>query len=487
MVKKPKLLPSKSNFPEWFDSVMFLAEIADFTYPLKGCGVWLPFGWELRNNIFNIMRRLLKETGHGEVYFPLLIPESIFMKEAHFIKGFENEVYWVTHGGLKELDVKLALRPTSETPMYHMFSKWIRSHADLPLKVWQLVNMFRYETKATRPMFRLREVTSFKEAHTVHATEEEALKQVEQAIEIYKRFFDELCIPYIISKRPPYDRFPGARESIAFETILPDGRTLQIGTVHYLGQTFSKAFDIKFLDKDGVEKYAYQTCYGVSERVVGSIIALHGDDHGLVLPPNIAPIQVVIVPITFKEVPGVEEYSRKVYEKLKNHFRVELDLRDKRPGEKYYHWEVRGVPVRVEVGPEEMRSKTATLVRRDTFERIKTDLDSIVERIDELFNDIRSNMKNRTTSWFEGMLKKAETFLSLSGDARDVVYHLIDENGEFKGGVVEVPICGDIECEMKISKFVDILGEPWEGTEEIKGTCICGKPARKIVRVSKQY
>ena len=485
LIKRPERLPPKVNVQDWVEKVLDLAGIADYSYPLKGCGVWLPYGWKLRMLIIDLIRKMLEETGHQETYFPMLIPEDIFMKEAEFIKGFENEVYWVTHGGKKELKVKLAIRPTSETPMYHMFSKWVRSHADLPIKYWQVVNMFRYETKSTRPLFRLREVTTFKEAHTVHRTLEEAEKQVKEAIEIYSKFFDLLGIPYIVSRRPEYDKFPGALETYAFDTILPDGKTLQIGTVHNLGQNFAKAFGIEYTDANGERKYAYQTCYGISERVIGSIIVIHGDDHGLILPPVVAPIQVVVIPITFKEKPGVEEYAQEIYETLKKEFRVTIDLGDKRPGEKFYIWEIKGVPLRVEIGPNEKEKQTVTLVRRDNFKRItvsKVDLNKEVKNILDL---ISRELRERAWEKFRARLKRVEKFIDFNG-GEDALTALLDEDGTFKGGIAEIPVCDNPECELKIRRYVDILGCPLEGGK-VHGKCICGREGTRILRIASQY
>jgi prolyl-tRNA synthetase len=485
-VKPPRLLPKKEELTDWFNSLLLQAQIIDYSYPLKGCGVWLSYGWKLRNQVIEIMRNLLAETGHEETYFPFLIPEDVFGKEAEFIKGFEDEVYWVTHGGKKELDVKLAIRPTSETPMYYMFSKWVKSASDLPLKVWQVVSVFRYETKATRPLIRVREITTFKEAHTAHATAEEAEAQIKEAVEIYKRFFDELCIPYVITRRPDYDKFPGAVYTLAFDTIFPDGRTLQIGTVHYLGENFARAFEIQYTDKEGKKRYVHQTCYGISERVIASVIAIHGDDHGLILPPKIAPIQVVVIPIHAKGV-DVDGYAKNVFEELKKHFRTVIDLRDKRPGEKFYDWEIKGVPIRVEVGPTEVRNKTVTIVRRDNFQRKAIALEKIVEEISATFEEITENIKRKAWDAFNKKIIKVGKFIDLEGE--DVVSALLDEEGNFTGGIVEIPVCGNEECELKIRKYVNVLGTPLTSSEPSsrEACCVCGRPAKKYILLSRTY
>ena len=272
----------------------------DVRYPVKGLYVWFPFGFDVRKRTYAIIRELL-DKDHKEALFPLLIPENEFMKEAEHIKGFENEVYWVTHGGKNELDVKLALRPTSETAIYPMYKVWVRSHADLPIKIYQIVNTFRYETKHTRPLIRLREITSFKEAHTVHATWDEAAKQVEEATRIYQEFYRRLAIPTIVSKRPEWDKFPGADYTMAVDTLMPDNKTLQIGTAHHLGSNFAKTFDIKYEDINGEQVLAHQTCYGISERSIAALISIHGDDKGLVFPPEVAPDAGRSYPYYFRE------------------------------------------------------------------------------------------------------------------------------------------------------------------------------------------
>ena len=296
------------NFSEWFHDILEEANITDSRYPIKGMAIWMPYGFKIRKFMLERIKELL-DKDHEEVLFPLLVPEAELAKEGEHVKGFEDEVYWVTKGGRNDLNEKLALRPTSETAIYPMYALWIRSHIDLPIKFYQVVNTFRYETKHTRPLIRVREITTFKEAHTAHATKEESDEQIQDFIEIYKEFLDSFGIPYLISKRPPWDTFPGADYTMAFDIIMPDGKTLQIGTIHNLGQTFAKTFDITFEDKDGEHKYVYQTCAGVSDRVVASIIGIHGDEKGLRLPPIVSPNQITIIPILFKK--GKEEVMAK--------------------------------------------------------------------------------------------------------------------------------------------------------------------------------
>jgi prolyl-tRNA synthetase len=463
----------EDTFGEWFNRLLLEAEIMDPRYPVKGLCVWLPYGMELRNRVLSVIRGLLQETGHREVLFPLLIPEDAFRKEGEHIRGFEDQVYWVTRGGGEELDVKLVLRPTSETSMYPMFSLWIRSHTDLPLKVFQVVSVFRYETKMTKPMIRMREVTTFKEAHTVHSSREEAEAQVREAISLYSRFFDGLCLPYLVSRRPRWDTFAGAEYSVAFDTLLPDGKMLQIGTVHYLGQNFSRVFDIRFQRPDGTHEYAYQTCYGISERVVAATLVLHADEVGPCLPPSLAPIQVVIVPIPFKEEREPEAYSEEVRRRLEERgFRVVLDRRNLRPGNKFYYWERRGVPLRLEVGPRESSSRTVTLVRRDRRERREVPLEGLPEVLSQTVREMEEEMRERAWRRMEERIRRVSTLQEAGRTA-----------GE--GGAVRIPLCGE-ECARRAEEEtgLQVLGEELEGEG---GNCaVCGKPGRSFL-MGKSY
>ncbi len=439
-------LPRKEDFSRWYNEILWRAKIMDVRYPVKGLYVWYPYGFAIRRRAYRILQDLM-DRDHEETMFPLLIPETEFMKEATHIKGFEDEVYWVTRGGKNELDVPLALRPTSETAIYPMYSLWIRSHTDLPLKLYQIVNTFRYETKHTRPLIRLREITSFKEAHTVHATREEAAAQVEAAVDLYQELYDSLLVPVIISRRPDWDKFPGADYTIAVDTIMPDGKTLQIGTVHMLGDHFSRTYDITYEDANGEQQYAYQTCYGISERSIAAIISVHGDDKGLVLPPEVAPIQVVIVPIIIgKRRDEVLSTATALEEELRGAgFTVRLDDRDMRPGAKYYHWEMRGVPLRIEIGPRDIDTNTIVAVTRDG-QKIKLDRRGAVEGVFSILAEFRERIWQAARQAMADRIAVAET---------------LEETAEaVKNGVVVVHWCGSQECAEKIEIAVDasILG-----------------------------
>jgi len=464
------------DFSEWFHNILEEAKIIDSRYPIKGMNVWLPYGFKLRKNTLKILRDIM-DRDHEETLFPLLIPEDQLEKESIHVKGFEDEVYWITHGGLTRLNKKLALRPTSETAMYPMFSLWIRSHTDLPLRIYQIVNTFRYETKHTRPLIRVREITTFKEAHTVHETMEEAEKQVQEAIKLYKEFFNSLAIPYLITKRPPWDKFPGSDYTIAFDTLMPDGKTLQIATVHNLGQTFSKTFEIKFETPTGEHEYAYQTCYGLSDRVIASIIAVHGDELGLRLPPKVAPYQIIIVPVIFKE--KVEELigaCKEVKKRLEGlGLRVKLDDRDIRAGRKYYEWEMKGAPLRIEIGPRDLKKGVVVIARRDTKEKTEIKLESLEEKIEEILKDITRAL--REEAW-KKMRENIRTVKNLKKAEK-----IIKENK----GVISLSWCGDEECGKKLEEKIklDILGI----TEtEKKSSCInCGKEANYKAFLAKTY
>ena len=473
-----------SNFPRWFDWILEEAEIYDYgRYPVKGMGIWRPYGFQIRRRIIDIIRKVLDGRGHEEVLFPLLIPETLLQVEKEHIKGFEDEVYWVTHGGLEPLDVKLALRPTSETSITFMESYWIKSYRQLPKKYYQIVSIFRYETKATRPMIRLREVTTFKEAHTVHDTFEDSERQVLEAIEAYKEIYDRLAIPYLVSKRPEWDKFPGALYTIAFDIVMPDGRALQIGTVHNLGQNFTKVFDFKIQLSDESHDYPWQTSYGISDRIVATVISIHGDDRGTILPPNIAPIQVVIVPI-----PAGSEEDRRLVDKtvkeveklLAGHsIRVKVDDREEvRPGAKFYYWEARGVPVRIEIGPREAKNGTVTIVRRDTLEKMETPVSALVDELDKLFNSIYEMLKERAWNYMKSKIKRTTSL--------DEAKSWISE----RKGIVELPWCGMDDCAAQMEDMLEAktLGTPWPREDAPGMKCpICGRDAVTWIRYSKTY
>ena len=474
------------EFSEWLDWILDSAEIYDYgRYPVKGMGVWRPYGFKIRELVINRLRELLNSTGHEEVLFPLLITEDMIRRESEHIKGFENQVYWVTHGGLEPLDVKLALRPTSEIPITYMESLWHHSYKELPKKYYQIVSMFRYETKMTKALIRLREVTTFKEAHTLHESFEDADRQVLEAADIYKRFFDDLGIPYIISKRPEWDKFPGALYTIAFDTLMPDGKALQIGTVHHLGQTFTRIFEVVIYRRDGSRDFGWQTSYGVSDRVIASLIAIHGDDKGAVIPPKYAPIQIVIVPIpsteSEEETDKVWNYALEIERELKEkNLRAKADLdRESKPVDKFYKYEIKGVPIRIEIGPRELKEEKITLFRRDLFKRETIDRKDLLKRIFELFDEIENNLKKRAWEYFKSKIRRAYTL----EEAEKII------NKE--SVIIEMPWCGSYSCGIKLSEKwqgIDLLGSSLENIDTKDLKCvICGKPAKTFARLARKY
>ncbi|WP_456366712.1 proline--tRNA ligase [Thermococcus sp.] len=471
------------EFSEWYNEVIETAGIQDKRYPVKGMNIWLPYGLKIMRNIERFIHEEMGRTGHEEVMFPALIPESEFQKETEHIKGFEDEVYWITHAGLDPLDVRLILRPTSETAMYSMFSLWIRSHADLPFKVYQIVNVYRYETKHTRPLIRVREISRFFEAHTAHDSYEDAERQIREDLEIFDRLAKFLALPYIVSRRPEWDKFPGAYYSLGAEVMMPDGRTLQIGTMHNYRQNFSRAYNIQYETEDGEHEYVHQTTFGMSERLLAAVIAIHGDDNGLVLPPTIAPIQVVIVPIPKKDAKvDVFAYAREIAEELRNAgIRVHVDERDIRPGRKYYDWELKGVPVRIEVGPRDVEGGKAVVARRDTLTKEVVEREGLVEAVRETLDGIMENLYNRANELLESHIKRVDTI----EEAKNVF--------EDRRGVVEIPWCGSEECGLKMEEELDakMLGIPYPletaRAPEGKKCPVCGREAKFIARFARTY
>jgi len=454
------VIKKSEDFSEWYNEIVELAFLTDKRYPIKGMNVWTPYGWKIMRQIDTYIRQYLDATNHDEVCFPLLIPETEFNKEKEHIKGFDAEVYWVTHAGLNELDIRLCLRPTSETAMYPIFALWVRSHSDLPLKTYQIVNTFRYETKQTRAFIRVREIHFF-ESHTCHTTEEDAQRQVEEDFAILEDLNKHLCLPYFLLKRTDWDKFPGAYYTVGVDCPLLEGRSLQLGSIHHYRENFSRPFEIKYEDVDGTLRYVHQTTYGMSERLVGCLVAFHGDDKGLVLPPDIAPIQVVIIPILAKG--KVEEVSAEAH-KLRDELmaaglRVHLDEKDERPGSKFYNWEIKGVPLRLELGARDIaEGKVSYAVRFDGskggFPRGST------------IEQVRSLLAKTATDMMASARKRLETA---------VVHIDVLDNPPKK--MLRFGWCGSEQCgrEIEVKTELKLLGTPYF-KEEFHGRCIvCGR------------
>ncbi|HTW56058.1 MAG TPA: proline--tRNA ligase [Thermoplasmata archaeon] len=359
------LPPKETAFIDWYLAVVEAADLSDKRYPVKGMNVWPAYGFRARRNLDRVLIRETEASGAEAVEFPALIPATEFAKEKEHIKGFDAQVYWVTKGGLTDLDVPLVLRPTSETAMYPVFALWVRSHRDLPLQVYQIVNTFRYETKTTRPFVRVREIHFFEE-HTCQLDEAGATRRVGENLAAFRRMAAAFALPYLAVRRPEWDKFAGAHYSVAFDIPLGEARTLQIGSVHHYRDNFAVPYGIRYETPDGGQRYAHQTTFGLSERLLGAIVAVHGDRKGAVFPSEIAPYEVVVVPIPSADGgAAVDAVAREVTDRLaRSGRRVKLDATDDRPGAKYYRWELHGVPLRLEIGKREADGRTATAVDR---------------------------------------------------------------------------------------------------------------------------
>lgn len=466
-------------FGDWYREVLFSADILDQRFPVKGFIVWKPYGTKIIQRIMSILENLLEETSHSKTYFPLLIPEDLFGKESQHLKGFEDQVFWVDRAGRRKIPRKLVVRPTSETAMYYMFSLWVRSHADLPIRVYQTVSVFRYETKSTSPLIRDREMWPFNEAHTVHATLEEAEKQMETGIRIYKELFRRLALPHLLVKKPDWELFPGAISAYEFYTLLPDGRVLETGSVNNLGQSFSKVFGITFEKEDGTRDYAFQTCYGQSERLLASVISIHGDDHGLALPPSIAPTSVVIVPILYpKNVKEVLNYAEMIEETLKDsQTAVILDKRDMTPGEKFYYWDKKGVPIRLEVGPQEQKEGTITIVQRHTLQRTKIPTEDLAKEIDRALDNVEQELLERGETQLKEKIGFAADFNEVS---------LAVKEGK---NILQVSFCGKEKCKDLIEEKtgMEIIGLCIEQNTNRHGCLVCSEETEDLAYLAKTY
>jgi prolyl-tRNA synthetase len=440
-------LPSKSEaFMDWYLAVVEAANLSDKRYPVKGMNVWTPYGFRARRNLDDVLIRAIERTGSVPVEFPTLIPQTEFQKEKDHIKGFDAQVYWVTRGGETTLDVPLVLRPTSETAMYPTFALWVRSHRDLPLNVYQIVNTFRYETKTTRPFLRVREIHFFEE-HTCQVDEAAATERVRSNLEAFKEMARALALPYVPVRRPDWDKFPGAHFSIALDIPVGLARTLQIGSIHHYRENFSKPFGIRYEAADGSQQLVHQTTFGLSERLLGAVIAVHGDQKGVVFPPALAPYQVVVIPIFGAEAKtDPRPMARDLVESLRARgLRVHLDEGEERPGAKYYRWELLGAPLRLEVGAREAEKGTVTAVDRLGTKRTlgPGDLPSAVA---EALGSFELALYDRALVAFRSAFTKAERLEDLAGST----------------AVRVVPWCGEEACGHRIETAIDgsLLGTP---------------------------
>ncbi|MCD6158735.1 MAG: proline--tRNA ligase [Euryarchaeota archaeon] len=469
------------DISEWYVQVIEAAELVDRRYPIKGAHVWLPYGWKIVRNLDEIIRREIEATGHEEVQFPTLVPEGYFKREAEHIRGFEGQVFWITHAGYNRLEERYLLRPTSESAMYPLFSLWIRTHRDLPLRIYQIVNVFRYETKQTRAFIRMREFHFF-EAHTAHATYEDAEEQIKSHLKVVERVIrDSLRLYYLVDIRPEWDKFAGAYYSIGVDAIMPDGRVLQIATVHQYKDNFSRAYNITYKDEKGEEHYVHQTTFGMSERLIGAIVMAHGDDHGLIIPPAVAPIQAVIVPITFKgqEEEVLKESKKALEDLIAAGIRAHLDDRmDETPGSKFYYWELKGVPVRVEIGPRDVKNKQVVLVLRTNRERRTVPRDHLIEEVKKALKDVEDQLLKR----HEDESKR----LMFDVDSIEEARKILEEKGR---AVIITGWCGSEECAEEMMQALDlkILGRDYYGRRKHERCPVCGKESLGDIYLAKTY
>ena len=462
----------ESDFPQWYSDVVLKTKLVDYG-PVKGTMVIRPYGYAIWENIQKELDKRFKETGHENAYFPLLIPMSFMTKEAEHVEGFAPEVAVVTHAGGEKLAEPLCIRPTSETIIGTMYGKWIQSYRDLPVLMNQWANVMRWE-KTTRPFLRTSEFL-WQEGHTVHATEQEAMEETMKMLSVYEEFAKTcLSMPVLTGRKTEKEKFAGAVATFGMEAMMHDGKSLQAGTSHYLGQNFSKAFEIKFLDKDGVQKYAYTTSWGVSTRLIGALIMTHGDQRGLVMPPVVAPVQAVIVPIAAKK-EGVLEACTALKERLqKAGVRVVLDDTDNSPGWKFNEWEMKGVPVRIELGPRDIEAGKMTVCRRDTLEKGELPLENAEEGVKALLHEIAENMYNTAKKRMEQRIVDAET-----------LDELLD--GVNRGNFVRAGWCGCRECEDKVKEFAQATARVYAKEDTAKTCVACGKKSAHTIVFARAY
>ncbi len=467
------ITPMEEDFAQWYTDVVKKAELVDYS-GVRGCTIFRPAGYAIWELIQKELDARFKEVGVENVYMPMFIPEGLLQKEKDHVEGFAPEVAWVTHGGGEELTERLCVRPTSETLFCDFYSRIIESYRDLPKVYNQWCSVVRWE-KTTRPFLRTMEFL-WQEGHTAHATAEEAEERTEQMLNVYADFCEQvLAIPMVKGRKTDKEKFAGAEATYTIEALMHDGKALQSGTSHNFGDGFAKAFGIQYTDKDNTLKYVHQTSWGMTTRLIGAVIMVHGDNSGLVLPPKIAPTQIMIIPIQQKK-EGVLEKAVEVKEKLAA-FRVKVDDTDKTPGWKFSEQEMRGIPIRVEIGPKDIAANQAVIVRRDTREKIVVSLDEIAEKAGEILDAMQRDMLARALAHRDAHTYEAHT----TEEFRDIVAN--------KPGFVKAMWCGERACEDEIKEKTGATSRCMPFVQErIAETCVCcGKPAKKLVYWGKAY
>jgi prolyl-tRNA synthetase len=472
------------DFSAWYTEILTKAEIADIRYNVKGFVVYREWATITIKKMYAKYEALLEKNGHLPLTMPSLIPESNFHLEAQHVEGFTPEVFWVTEAGSSgKLSERLALRPTSETALYKMYPFWIHSYKDLPFKRYLSCQVWRYETKMTRPFFRGREF-HWIEAHNVYATMEEAMDQVKEDMEMaYEMLQEEFAIPIIFFERPQWDKFPGAISTFAADVLMGSGKVMQQPSTHLLGQNFSKPFNIKFVDKDGEEKYGYQTCYGPAiSRIYGAMIAYHGDDKGLVLPFDLAPIQIIIIPILFKsKEEAILNKAKEVFNLFKNRYKVRIDDSDESPGSKFYNWELKGVPIRIEIGPKDLQKHQVVIVKRHNGEKMVVKEENLINKINKIAENYTNEIKHKSLIDFESQIEECyekDAAIEAINNGKIVAcgFCSIDKDGEKCAEVVEKDLGAFVR-----GKRVD------EEKREFATCLICGEPASCTVYLARSY
>lgn len=472
--------PKAADLSAWYTAVCLKAELVSYS-PVRGCVVLRPAGYGMWENLQKHLDERFKATGHENAYFPLLIPESLLVQEAQHVEGFAPEVAWVTEGGQEVLEERLAIRPTSEVIIGVMYAKWIQSHRDLPVLINQWANVLRWE-KATRPFLRTMEFL-WQEGHTAHANAKEAREETEQMLAVYEEFAKNVAaIPVYAGVKSASERFPGAVETYSIEALMPDGKALQSATSHDLGQNFSKAYDITFVDTDQQIKHVYTTSWGMSWRMLGAVIMTHGDDRGLRMPPKLAPIEAVFVPIVRGGDTSTVEKAKELAKGLRAQgFRVRVDDRDQTPGWKYAEWEMRGVPLRIEIGPRDLESASATLVRRDKQKgedgaKVSVPFDGLGKAIRELLDQIHDSMYEQAKSFLDShtfaVADRAEFF----------------EMCRSRAGMIDIPWCARPECEAEVKAQSGATTRNTRALQKAGASCVaCGEPAKVNAYFAQSY
>ena len=462
----------EKDFPQWYTDVVIKTKLVDYG-PVKGTMVIRPYGYAIWENIQTELNKRFKQNGYENAYFPLLIPMSFFTKEAEHVEGFAPEVAVVTHAGGEELTEPLAIRPTSETIIGNMYSKWLQSYRELPIRINQWANVMRWE-KTTRPFLRTSEFL-WHEGHSAFATAEEAEEATAKMLDLYKEFAENcLALPVICGRKTEKEKFAGAVATYGMEAMMKDGKSLQSGTTHFLGRNFAKAFEIQFLDKDGSHKFAYTMSFGLSTRLIGALIMAHGDQRGLVLPPVVAPVQVVIVPIAAKK-GGVLEKCAELKEKLeKAGVRVKLDDSDNSPGWKFNEWEMKGVPLRIELGPRDIEEGNALIFRRDTLEKTAYSLVGLENSVSDLLKSVQSDM-------LEAARVRRDNRIVYATDLDGIL------KGVDGGNFVKAGWCGCRECEDKVKAYAQATSRVFAEGESAESCAICGKKAERVIIFARAY